>query len=51
MRQMLGVSKVIILLMHTLDGTLLVDRGRFLLYETWRVVVPLSKIQDVGTLA
>ena len=26
--------------MNTLDGKLLVDRGRFLLYETRRVVVP-----------
>ena len=26
--------------MNMLDGKLLVDRGRFLLYETWRVVVP-----------
>ena len=26
--------------MNTLDGKLLVDRGRFLLYETRRAVVP-----------
>ena len=26
--------------MNTLDGNLLVDRGRFLLYETRRAVVP-----------
>ena len=26
--------------MNTLDGKLLVDRGKFLLYETWRTVVP-----------
>ena len=26
--------------MNTLDGKLLADRGRFLLYETRRVVVP-----------
>ena len=26
--------------MNTLDGKLLVDRGRFLLYETLRAVVP-----------
>ena len=26
--------------MNTLDGKLLVDRGRFLLYETQRAVVP-----------
>ena len=26
--------------MNTSDDKLLVDRGRFLLYETWRAVVP-----------
>ena len=28
--------------MNTLDGKLLVDKGRDLLYEMWRVVVPFT---------
>ena len=34
--------------MNTLDGKLLVDRGRFLLYETLRVVVPFIMEINLG---